>query len=71
MPNHHKRETVDHTIREAELRMTGHPPASPTGFIGFHPAAPNGGPETGPEKRVSTGDGPTDNAGGEAGSASE
>lgn len=39
-----ERETFQITereIREAELQMTGRPPAAATGFIGFVAAAPN------------------------------
>ncbi len=34
----------EHVLRESELQMTGRPPASATGFIGFVPAAPNPAP---------------------------
>ena len=44
------KQITEREIREAELQMTGRPPASPTGFIGFVPASPatsNGGETTG------------------------
>lgn len=33
---------TERELREAELQMTGRPPASATGFIGFKPAVPGG-----------------------------
>jgi hypothetical protein len=44
------KQIVEREIREAELQMTGRPPASPAGFIGFVPATPaptNGGSSDG------------------------
>jgi hypothetical protein len=43
MSENQNKQIVEREIREAELQMTGHPPASPTGFIGFVPAAPSNG----------------------------
>jgi hypothetical protein len=43
MPERENRRITEHEIREAELQMTGRPPASATGFIGFRPVAPNAG----------------------------
>jgi len=34
---------TERELREAELQMSGRPPASATGFIGFRPAAPTTG----------------------------
>ena len=34
------KQITEREIREAELQMTGRPPSSATGFIGFVPAAP-------------------------------
>jgi hypothetical protein len=49
MADYENRQITEHEIREAELQMTGRPPASATGFIGFVPAAPNSnGNETAP-----------------------
>jgi hypothetical protein len=42
MADNDKSVITEREIREAELQMTGRPPASPTGFIGFVPAAPAG-----------------------------
>lgn len=36
-----KKQITEHEIREAELQMTGRPPATATGFIGFIPATPS------------------------------
>lgn len=47
MADREHRRVTEHEIREAEIQMTGRPPASATGFIGFVPAAPNGKPEGG------------------------
>jgi hypothetical protein len=42
MAERENRRITEQEIREAELQMSGRPPASATGFIGFIPAPPNG-----------------------------
>jgi hypothetical protein len=49
------RQITEYEIREAELQMTGRPPASATGFIGFVPATPNGGNNGGQPAAGNTG----------------
>lgn len=34
------KQVTERELREAELQMTGHPPSTATGFIGFVPATP-------------------------------
>jgi hypothetical protein len=40
MAERETQQITERELREAELQMTGRPPASATGFIGFVPAAP-------------------------------
>lgn len=40
MAENDTRQITERELREAELQMTGRPPAAATGFIGFVPAAP-------------------------------
>jgi hypothetical protein len=42
------RQITEREIREAELQMTGRPPESATGFIGFIPAVPSSNNGTAP-----------------------
>jgi len=40
MGEHEPTQITERELREAELQMTGRPPASATGLIGFVPAVP-------------------------------
>ncbi len=40
MAENETRQVTEHELREAELQMTGRPPTTATGFIGFVPATP-------------------------------
>lgn len=40
MAENDTRQVTEREIREAELQMTGRPPTTATGFIGFVPATP-------------------------------
>jgi hypothetical protein len=62
MPERENRRITEHEIREAELQMTGRPPASATGFIGFVPAAPNAGTDGNQRPASSNGAGADANA---------
>lgn len=44
MPDSRPAEITKRELREAELQMTGRPPAGATAFIGFVPATPPGSP---------------------------
>jgi hypothetical protein len=61
MAEREKRRITEQELRDAELQMSGRPPASATGFIGFVPAAPTtdataGSGENGSQPPVGTGD---------------
>lgn len=60
MAEREKRRITEQELREAELQMSGRPPASATGFIGFVPAAPTtdatAGGDNGNQPPARTGD---------------
>lgn len=60
MPERESQSISERGIREAELQMTGRPPASATGFIGFRPVAPANQAAGAPPPGTANGAGPTD-----------